>query len=303
MVASFTQLLAKRYGDKLDERGVEYIGFAVDGAKRMQVLINDLLTFSRVGRLNATYGDVDLNAALDSALTNLSAAIEHLRGDAWQCLVLGADLGEQDIEALAEYFGAPESARETPIIVYGRQELYLRLQGALKSSAAPVSLVSSPERLLDQSALMLHRPVAAMPERQRRILEEIHHSNRPLAGRKALIVDDDIRNIFALTAILEQYDMRVVSAETGRAGIEILEKSGDVDVVLMDIMMPEMDGYETTRAIRSIVRFKGLPVIAVTAKAMKGDRERCIEAGASDYLSKPVDPDELVAKLRGWLLQ
>jgi len=142
-----------------------------------------------------------------------------------------------------------------------------------------------------------------MPERQRRILEEIHHSNRALSGRKALIVDDDIRNIFALTAILEQHDMRIASSETGRGAIEILERSGDVDVVLMDIMMPEMDGYETMQAIRSIPRFRSLPVVAVTAKAMKGDREKCIEAGASDYVSKPVDPDELVSKLRAWLLR
>jgi len=140
-----------------------------------------------------------------------------------------------------------------------------------------------------------------MPERQRHILDEIHHSNRPLTGRKALIVDDDIRNIFALTAILEQHDMHIVSAETGRGAIEVLERSGDVDVMLMDIMMPEMDGYETMQAIRSIPRFKSLPLIAVTAKAMKGDREKCIEAGASDYVSKPVDPDELMSKLRAWL--
>ena len=120
-----------------------------------------------------------------TVVTSLSEAIEHLRGDACQCLVLGVDLADEDIRALAEYFGAPESPRETPIIVYGRQELYQQLHAALRPSAAPVSFVSSPERLLDQSALMLHRPVAAMPERQRRILEEIHHSNRPLAGRKA----------------------------------------------------------------------------------------------------------------------
>jgi signal transduction histidine kinase/HAMP domain-containing protein/DNA-binding response OmpR family regulator len=242
--------------------------------------------------------DIDL-----TVVGNLSAAIAPLRADGCQCLVLGADLGEDDIEALAGYLEGRENGRETPVIVYRRQDLYPRLQAALRLSPAPVSFVASPERLLDQSALLLHRPVSDMPERQRRILEEIHHSDRALAGRKALIVDDDIRNIFALTAILEQHDMRIVSAETGRAGIEMLEKWGDIDVVLMDIMMPEMDGFETTQAIRSIARFKGLPVIAVTAKAMKGDREKCIEAGACDYLSKPVDPDELVAKLRGWLLQ
>jgi CheY-like chemotaxis protein len=270
----------------------------IESARRHLVLLHlpgserDALT----GLLAAD--DIDL-----TVVGSLSEAIEHLRAEACQCLVVGADLGERDIDALAEYFGGHESGSETPIIVYGRQELSPRLQAALRSSVAAVSFVASPERLLDQSALLLHRPVSAMPEHQRRILEEIHHSNRALAGRKALIVDDDIRNIFALTAILEQHDMRIVSAETGRAGIEILEKWGDIDVVLMDIMMPEMDGFETTRAIRSIARFKGLPVIAVTAKAMKGDREKCIEAGASDYLSKPVDPDELVAKLRGWLLQ
>src|SRR5262249_55541964 len=122
-----------------------------------------------------------------------------------------------------------------------------------------------------------------------------------LAGKKVLIVDDDIRNIFALTSVLERHQMAVASAETGRQAIEQLQSEMDIDLVLMDIMMPEMDGFETIRAIPKIPRFKNLPIIAVTAKAMKGDREKCIEAGAWDYLSKPVDTDQLLAVLRGWL--
>jgi CheY-like chemotaxis protein len=170
-------------------------------------------------------------------------------------------------------------------------------------SDVPVTLVTSPERLVDQCSLRLHQPVGTMSERQRQMLDGIHHNTQVLAGRKVLIVDDDIRNIFALTAILEGHEMNIASAETGRDAIDLLNELDDVDVVLMDIMMPEMDGFETTRAIRANPRFSDLPIIAVTAKAMKGDREKCIDAGASDYLSKPVDPEELVAKLRAWLLR
>ena len=119
-----------------------------------------------------------------------------------------------------------------------------------------------------------------------------------LAGKKVLIVDDDIRNIFALTSILEWRNMAIVSAETGRARSAILQAQPDIDIVLMDIMMPEMDGIDTMRAIRLIPRFKSLPIIAVTAKAMKGDREKCIEAGAWDYLSKPVETEQLLSSLR-----
>jgi CheY-like chemotaxis protein len=122
-----------------------------------------------------------------------------------------------------------------------------------------------------------------------------------LSGRKVLIVDDDVRNIFAITSVLERHKMDVIYAENGRDGIDILKKTPSVDVVLMDVMMPEMDGYETMRAIRGINKFKMLPIIALTAKAMKGDREKCIEAGASDYIAKPVDTEQLLSLLRVWL--
>src|SRR5262249_32278469 len=144
--------------------------------------------------------------------------------------------------------------------------------------AAAVRQVCSPERLLDQAALFLHAPVAKLPESKRAMLEQLHQTDHALAGKRVLIVDDDIRNIFALTSVLEWHNMVVVAAESGKEAIRVLQKEPNVDIVLMDIMMPEMDGLETTRAIRSIPRFQGLPIIAVTAKAMKGDREKCIEA-------------------------
>src|SRR5206468_4079522 len=159
----------------------------------------------------------------------------------------------------------------------------------------------APERLLDETALFLHRAVVRMPESQRRVLERLHDLNAPLAGKKVLLVDDDIRNIYAMTSILERYDITVVSAESGREAIGILHGLPGIDAVLMDIMLPEMDGYETIRAIREGAGFTSLPIIAVTAKAMKGDREKCIEAGASDYLAKPIDTEELLSLLRVWL--
>jgi CheY-like chemotaxis protein len=167
--------------------------------------------------------------------------------------------------------------------------------------SASIRHVQSPERLLDEISLLLHRPVAKLAEPQRRILEKLHEDDAVLNGKRVLIVDDDIRNIFALTSVLERYNMHIFSAETGRDAIQILHESPDIDAVLMDIMMPEFDGLDTTRAIREIPRFKELPIIAVTAKAMKGDREKCIEAGAWDYLSKPVNPEQMLAVLRAWI--
>jgi CheY-like chemotaxis protein len=161
--------------------------------------------------------------------------------------------------------------------------------------------VESPERLLDETALFLHRVVSDLPAEKQRMLERLHSSDENLVGRKVLVVDDDARNIFALSSVLERRGMEVLTATTGREAITTLESEPDVAIVLMDIMMPEMDGYQTMEAIRTNPALRRLPIIALTAKAMKGDREKCLEAGASDYLAKPVNTEQLLSALRIWL--
>ncbi|MBC7854892.1 MAG: response regulator, partial [Pirellulaceae bacterium] len=189
-----------------------------------------------------------------------------------------------------------------PVIVYSEVEGEAREWRRL-SDACTVRRVQSPDRLLDFTAFFTHMNVAHLPDDKRQILLDLHESDKVLAGRKVLIVDDDMRNIFALSTVLEEHNMEIVSADNGRDAINILREQTDIEVVLMDIMMPEMDGMETMREIRKIASLKDLPIVAVTAKAMKGDREKCIEAGAWDYLSKPVDTEQMLAVLRAWLHQ
>ena len=149
--------------------------------------------------------------------------------------------------------------------------------------------------------MFLHRVITDLPESKRQMLEQLHRSNEALRGQKVLIVDDDARNIFALSIVLENQEMEILSATNGRHAIELIENTPDLSMVLMDIMMPEMDGYETMRKIRANASFRSLPILALTAKAMKGDREKCLEAGASDYIAKPVNTDQLLSLLRVWL--
>jgi len=190
-----------------------------------------------------------------------------------------------------------------PIIVFTGKDLSSAEQAELKSMAKSVVLkdVHSPERLFDETALFLHRVVSDLPKTKQQMLERLHLSNEALHGRRVLIVDDDARNIFALAGVLENHEMDVLTATNGRQAIEMLAESPDVNMVLMDIMMPEMDGFETMREIRKDPRFRGLPILALTAKAMKGDREKCLEAGASDYIAKPVNIEQLLSLLRVWL--
>jgi CheY-like chemotaxis protein len=193
--------------------------------------------------------------------------------------------------------------RDTPIVVFTGRELTEDEEGELRKKAKSIVLkgVRSPERLLDETALFLHRVIADLPAGKQQMIENLHQSDEPLEGRKVLVVDDDIRNIFALNSLLERHSMQVISATTGHDAIGLVESTDDLSLVLMDVMMPEMDGYETMRRIRSNPKFRMLPIIALTAKAMKGDREKCLEAGASDYVAKPVNTDQLLSLVRMWL--
>jgi CheY-like chemotaxis protein len=189
------------------------------------------------------------------------------------------------------------------VIVFGTRKLSQEQAANLHrlSRTSAVRYAPSLERLLDETVLLLHRAQASLSDSQKQALADVWQTDPMLAGRKVLVIDDDIRNIFALTSVLEQRDLTVLHAENGRRGIEILQSEMNIDIVLTDIMMPEMDGYETTRAIRRIPQFATLPIIALTAKAMKGDREKCLQAGVSDYVTKPVDLDHLFSVMRVWL--
>ena len=244
------------------------------------------------------HDDVEITAAATGA-----EALARMREKAYDCVVL--DLRLPDIsgfDLLTEIQQDPK-LRDTPIVVFTGRELTDSEESELRKKAKSIVLkgVRSPERLLDETALFLHRVIADMPAAKQQMIENLHQSDEPLQGRKVLVVDDDIRNIFALNSLLERHDMQVVSATNGQDAIDLVEDTADLSLVLMDIMMPEMDGYETMKRIRANPKFRYLPIIALTAKAMKGDREKCLEAGASDYVAKPVNTDQLLSLVRMWL--
>ncbi|MGA7503006.1 MAG: HAMP domain-containing protein [Candidatus Sulfotelmatobacter sp.] len=230
-------------------------------------------------------------------------AVNVVRKEAFDCVVL--DLRLPDIsgfEVLERFRDTPELG-DLPVVVFTGKELSPEEDARLHSLARSVVVkgVESPERLLDETALFLHRVVSDLPAEKQRMLDRLHRSDDALVGKKVLIVDDDVRNIFALSSVIERRGMTVITAGTGREAISKLESTPDVAIVLMDIMMPEMDGYETMQVIRQNDSFRRLPIIALTAKAMKGDREKCLEAGASEYLAKPVNTEQLLSSLRMWL--
>lgn len=230
-------------------------------------------------------------------------ALEALKAQKFDCMVLDLKLpGMSGIDLIKDIKKDPELI-QLPIVVYTGKELTRKQETELRKLTDTIIVkdAKSPERLLDETALFLHRVEANLPEPKRQMLRKLHQSDPALEGKKVLIVDDDMRNIFAITSILERHKMQVLYSENGKEGIAMLEQAPDVDIVLMDIMMPEMDGYEAMRAIRERRHFAKLPIIALTAKAMKGDREKCIDAGASDYITKPIDTEQLLSLLRVWL--
>jgi CheY-like chemotaxis protein len=250
---------------------------------------------------------VELIAHEDVEITAVGTADEALRELAakkYDCMVLDLGLtGPTDGFQLLETVKSDPSMRDLPIIIYTGRDLSQGEETRLRKLAETIIVkdVKSPERLLDETALFLHRVEKKLPEQKRRMLERLHNSDAVFAAKRVLIVDDDVRNIFSLTSVLEDHGMVVDFVENGKDALKKLDAAQEYDIVLMDIMMPEMDGFETTRAIRQVERFKSLPIIALTAKAMKGDRERCIAAGASDYITKPVDAEQLLSLMRVWL--
>ncbi|HEX3896456.1 MAG TPA: response regulator, partial [Rudaea sp.] len=248
----------------------------------------------------------ELIAHDDVAITttrNGAEALAALDKEEFDCAVVDLRLPDTSgLELMHEMQKHPKM-RDVPIVVYTGQELSEADETELRKIAKSIVLkdVRSPERLLDETALFLHRVVSALPPHKQQMLERLHQSDEALIGKKVLIIDDDIRNIFALSSLLERHGVNVLTATAGADAIALIDETPDVALALVDIMMPQMDGYQTIRLIRERPAFRLLPMIALTAKAMKGDREKCLEAGASDYIAKPVNSEQLLSLLRIWL--
>jgi CheY-like chemotaxis protein/HAMP domain-containing protein len=244
------------------------------------------------------HDDIEISAARTGA-----EALRMLQEESFDCVVLDLRLPDISGFEVLSRIRDEVSLSELPVVVFTGKELSPEQDAQLQDLARKVVIkgVESPERLLDETALFLHRVIADLPQHKQEMLEQLHRSDEDLRGKKVLVVDDDVRNIFALGSVLERHGMKVLAAQTGREGIATLEKTTDISVVLMDIMMPEMDGYQTIQLIRKQNALRRLPIVALTAKAMKGDREKCLDAGASDYLAKPVNTEQLLATLRLWL--
>jgi HAMP domain-containing protein/CheY-like chemotaxis protein/signal transduction histidine kinase len=244
------------------------------------------------------YDDIDVTVASTG-----EEALGLVAGESFDCIVLDLRLPDMTGFDIMERMQNIPAVSDLPVVVFTGKELSPEEDARLHTLARSVVVkgVESPERLLDETALFLHRVVAHLPAEKQQMLDRLHRSDEALVGKKVLVVDDDMRNIFALSSVLERRGMAVLTAGTGREAISMLESTPDVAIVLMDIMMPEMDGYATMQVIRQNPSFRRLPIVALTAKAMKGDREKCLEAGASEYLAKPVNTEQLLSALRMWL--
>jgi CheY-like chemotaxis protein len=283
----------------LDEQYAKIAAFFERGVRHLLVVDDDDDQRQAIVELIGGAEDVAITAVGSS-----EEALEALDSDTvYDCMVLDLKLPKMSGFALLEKVKTDPRFRGLPVIVYTGRDLTRREETRLKKYAETVIVkdVRSPERLLDETALFLHRVESRLPAAKRRMLEQLHSAEEVFKGRRVLIADDDMRNVFALAAVLERQGMEVQFAENGNEAIASLDADPSIDLVLMDIMMPELDGYEAMQRIRQEPRFAKLPIISLTAKAMKGDRERSIASGASDYITKPVDTDQLLSLMRVWL--
>jgi CheY-like chemotaxis protein len=271
--------------------------YAAPRRKRLLVVEDNAAERMSIGELLG-HDDIEIVTAATGAET-----FDILREQPCDCVVLDLSLPDMSGFEVLERLSEDEDLAEIPVVVFTGRELSAEEDARLHKMARSIVVkgVESPERLLDETSLFLHRVVTNLPPEKQTMLEKLTQSDEDLVGKTVLLVDDDARNIFALSSMLERRGMKVLAATTGREAIDLVKSTPDLAVVLMDIMMPEMDGYETIGAIRADPAFRRLPIVAVTAKAMKGDREKCLEAGASEYLAKPVNTDQLLSAMRGWL--
>jgi signal transduction histidine kinase/CheY-like chemotaxis protein/methyl-accepting chemotaxis protein len=246
---------------------------------------------------------VDGEGVKITTVATIARATQELQVLQVDCIIIDVDVEQQSGLKIFEQLQHNDTLSQIPVIIYAERELTTPEKTILQQSANNLTIkaVSSPERLLDEATLFLHQVETNLPSDKQRMLQMVHNKEVILSHKKVLIVDDDIRNTFALTTFLEGKDMEVIVGDTGKEALEMLTEHPDTTIVLMDIMMPEMDGYEAIMEIRKQSRFRNLPIIAITAKAMKGDKTKCIEAGASDYIAKPVDTEKLLSLMRVWL--
>ncbi|PYS42224.1 MAG: hybrid sensor histidine kinase/response regulator [Acidobacteria bacterium] len=294
---AFTHLQKPVSNEDLTRTFNEIAAFTERGARKLLLVEDDDAQRMSVMEL---IGNSDVYT---TAVGTGREALSMLQQERFDCVVLDLKLPDMSGFELLEQLQSDPDRTDLPVIVYTGKELTRKEELHLKRVARSVIIkeADSPERLLAETSLFLHRVQANLPEPKRRMVELVHRRDPMLSGRKVLIVDDDVRNIFALTSALEGYNMNVVHAENGQEGINLLKATCGIEAVLMDIMMPQMDGYEAISAIRQMEDFKRLPIIALTAKAMKADRDHCLEVGASDYISKPLDMDQLLSLLRVWM--
>jgi CheY-like chemotaxis protein len=281
----------------LEEALARIKSFAAPRRRRLLVVEDNPAEQLTVNELLA-HDDIDIETVGSGG-----EALSRLRHDPADCVVLDLKLPDMTGFEVLEQMRDDAVLVDTPVVVFTGRELTAEEDARLHTMARSVVVkgVESPERLLDETALFLHRVVSDLPQRKQEMLERLHSSDEDLVGRTVLLVDDDARNIFALSSVLERRGMKVLTATNGSEAVSMVESEPDISIVLMDIMMPGMDGYETIEAIRMNPAFRRLPIVALTAKAMKGDREKCLEAGASDYLAKPVNTEQLLSALRMWL--